>query len=142
MSLGWGKIETYAEAVMKHRMGEWAMECPAAITVTDADGVIVEMNARSLESFARDGGAALLGTHVLDCHPEPARTKTTRLYEVRQPNHYTIRKNGRRKIIHQLPWYRKGAFAGFVEISIPIPDELPHFDRDSEDERAVAADGE
>jgi len=117
------------------------MECPAAITVTDAHGVIVEMNAYSLETFARDGGAALLGSQVLDCHPEPARAKTARLYEAREPNHYTIRKNGRRKIIHQLPWYRNGEFAGFVEISIPIPDELPHFDRDSEDERAAAERG-
>ena len=25
---------------------------------------------------------------------------------------------------------RDGEFAGFVELSIPIPDELPHFDRD------------
>ncbi|OYV72386.1 MAG: hypothetical protein B7Z74_05650, partial [Deltaproteobacteria bacterium 21-66-5] len=121
---------------------EWAKEFPAAITVTDADGVIVEMNAYSLESFARDGGAALLGTQVLDCHPEPARTEAARLYEVREPNHYTIRKHGRRKIIHQLPWYRKGEFAGFVEISIPIPDELPHFDRDSEDNRAAASERE
>lgn len=28
-------------------------------------------------------------------------------------------------------WYVGGAFAGMVEISIPIPDELPHFDRDA-----------
>jgi hypothetical protein len=29
-----------------------------------------------------------------------------------------------------MPWYQDGEFAGVVEISIPIPDELPHFDRD------------
>lgn len=111
-------------------MDPWSAGLPVAITVTDADGTIIEMNERSRETFAKDGGAALIGRSVFDCHPEPARTTTVALYAARQPNHYTIRKDGRRKIIHQLPWYDAGgAFAGFVEISIPIPEELPHFDR-------------
>lgn len=109
----------------------WVDELRASITVTDADGTIIEMNDHSLASFEAEGGAALIGTSVFDCHPEPARTRTLELYERRKPNHYTIRKDGRRKIIHQMPWYRGGAFAGFIEISIPIPDEMPHFDRDA-----------
>lgn len=108
----------------------WTEGLPAAVTVTAADGTILAMNARSRESFASDGGGALVGKNLFDCHPEPARTKTRALYAAQQPNHYTIRKNGQRKIIHQLPWFDGGVFAGFVEISIPIPDELPHFDRD------------
>jgi transcriptional regulator with PAS, ATPase and Fis domain len=108
----------------------WVAELPAAVTVTDDSGTILAMNARSLAAFAEEGGAALLGTNVFECHPEPARTKTLELYARQAPNHYTISKGGRRKIIHQLPWYRDGVFAGFVEISIPIPDTLPHFDRD------------
>ncbi len=108
----------------------WVEELPAAITVTGADGTILEMNARSRETFAKDGGGALVGRSVFDCHPEPARTKTRRLYEDRRPNHSPIRKNGVRKIVHQLPWYRDGVFAGVVEIVFPIPDDLPHFDRD------------
>ena len=32
---------------------------------------------------------------------------------------------------YQAPnWYQDGKFAGVVELSIPIPDKLPHFDRD------------
>ena len=108
----------------------WTEGLTAAVTVTAADGTILEMNARSRESFASDGGGSLVGRSLFDCHPEPARTKTRALYAAQQPNHYTIRKNGQRKIIHQLPWFDGGVFAGFVEISIPIPDELPHFDRD------------
>ena len=108
----------------------WVEGLPVAITVTDADGMIVEMNARSRESYAEEGGGALVGTSVFDCHPEPALTKTRELYARKSPNHYTIRKQGQRKIIHQIPWTVKGEFAGYVEISIPIPDELPHFDRD------------
>jgi hypothetical protein len=110
--------------------GRWLDELGVAITVTGADGTIEAMNARSLEVFADDGGAALLGSSVFDCHPEPALTATLRLYADRTPNHYTIRKRGQRKIIHQLPRFNEGEFAGFVEISVPIPEDLPHFDRD------------
>jgi transcriptional regulator with PAS, ATPase and Fis domain len=109
--------------------GFWVEELPVAITVTDASGTILAMNARSRASFEDQGGAALLGTSVFACHPEPARSKVLELFEERAANHYTVRKAGRRKVIHQIPWYREGAFAGFVEFSIPIPDELPHFER-------------
>jgi transcriptional regulator with PAS, ATPase and Fis domain len=108
---------------------KWIEGLPAAVTVTSADGTIVAMNARSRETFASDGGGALIGKSVFDCHPEPALTRMRALYAAQQPNQYTIRKNGQRKIIHQLPWFDGGAFAGFIEISIPIPDEMPHFDR-------------
>jgi transcriptional regulator with PAS, ATPase and Fis domain len=108
----------------------WLEEFPAAITVTDAGGTIVAMNARSRESFAADGGGALVGTGILSCHPEPARSKVAALFESRAPNHYTVRKDGRKKIIHQIPWTKDGAFAGFVELSVSIPDELPHFERE------------
>ncbi|RPJ84276.1 MAG: diguanylate cyclase [Acidobacteria bacterium] len=109
---------------------KWFEGLPVSITVTAADGTIVEMNAGSRETFAEDGGAALIGRSVFACHPEPARSKTRELYVRQSPNHYTIRKNGQKKIIHQLPWFENGQFAGFVEISVPIPEELPHFDRD------------
>lgn len=108
---------------------DWIEGLPVAITVTDAAGTIVGMNAKSKETFAADGGAALLGTSLFACHPEPALTKTKNLYRRQAANHYTIRKAGRKKIIHQVPWFKDGAFAGFVEISVPIPDELEHFDR-------------
>jgi PAS domain-containing protein len=107
----------------------WDEEAPVAITVTDADGVIVRMNARAREAFAQEGGGALVGRSVLDCHPEPARTRLAALLAERRANHYTISKRGQRKIIHQIPWYREGRYAGLVEVSVPIPDQLPHFDR-------------
>jgi hypothetical protein len=69
--------------------GFWLEEFPVAVTVTDAQGTILTMNARSRKSFEADGGAALVGTSVFECHPEPARTKTLELFEGRAPNHYT-----------------------------------------------------
>jgi len=109
--------------------GFWIEEFPVAVTVTDAEGTILAMNRRSCEAFAAEGGAALVGSSIFACHPEPARSKVTALFKGRSANSYTIRKCGRKKIIHQTPWYRDGVFAGFVELSIPIPDELPHFER-------------
>lgn len=108
----------------------WTDQVAIAITVTDAKGTIMEMNPASIATFASDGGAALIGSDVLACHPEPARAKLASMYQAHQPNHYTIQKNGQRKIIHQLPLMNNGVFGGYVEISIPIPDHLPHFDRD------------
>ncbi len=109
---------------------DWIEGLPVAITVTDAAGTIIAMNGRSRETFADDGGGKLIGTSVYECHPEPARTKLAELYRAQTPNHYTISKNGQRKIIHQIPWYEGGRYAGLVEISIPIPEQLPHFSRD------------
>jgi transcriptional regulator with PAS, ATPase and Fis domain len=108
----------------------WTDHIAVAITVTDADGRITQMNSASIATFASDGGTKLIGSDVLACHPEPSRTKLASMFQTHQPNHYTIRKNGQKKIIHQLPLFNDGEFCGYVEISIPIPDHLPHFDRD------------
>jgi transcriptional regulator with PAS, ATPase and Fis domain len=110
-------------------MFEWVNEFPAAIIVCDEQGIIVEMNERAAQNYARDGGRALIGKSVLDCHPEPARTKLQRLLETQQKNVYTIEKNGVKKLIYQSPWYRDGKFAGLVELSLEIPFEMPHFVR-------------
>jgi transcriptional regulator with PAS, ATPase and Fis domain len=108
----------------------WVDEIGMAVTVTDVQGRILAMNRRSVATFAADGGAALVGTNVLDCHPEPARSLLAGMFAAQSANHYTVSKGGQRKAIHQLPWFRDGAFAGFVELAIPIGDDLPHFDRD------------
>jgi transcriptional regulator with PAS, ATPase and Fis domain len=108
----------------------WTNQIDIAITVTDESGTITEMNHASIAVFAADGGAKLLGTDVLACHPEPSKTMLAEMYKKHQPNHYTIQKNGRKKIIHQLPLFEGSVFKGYVEISIPIPDTLPHHNRD------------
>jgi transcriptional regulator with PAS, ATPase and Fis domain len=107
----------------------WSTEFPGAIIVCDANGIIVEMNDRAARNYEKDGGRALIGKNLLDCHPEPARTKTQRLLETQQKNVYTIEKKGVKKLIYQSPWYRDGQFAGLVELSLEIPSELPHFIR-------------
>jgi transcriptional regulator with PAS, ATPase and Fis domain len=107
----------------------WIKEFPAAFTVCDADGIILEMNDKSAKTFEKDGGRALIGKNMFDCHPDPARSKLERLMDTRQKNVYTIEKNGVKKLIYQSPWFKDGQYAGFVEISFEIPFEMPHFIR-------------
>jgi transcriptional regulator with PAS, ATPase and Fis domain len=109
---------------------DWVKEFPGSVTVCDTEGRILEMNERSREVFAADGGAALVGTNVLDCHPEPSRSKLAGMMKDRRANIYTIRKKGKKKLIYQAPWYRDGVYAGFVELALEIPWDMPHFDRD------------
>lgn len=108
---------------------DWVKGFPGAVTVCDREGVVLEMNDRSAEVFAADGGRALVGTNVLACHPEPARTKLATMLAAGEANVYTIEKDGVKKLIYQAPWYRDGAYAGFVELSLVVPAAMPHFVR-------------
>ncbi len=107
----------------------WIKSFPGTIIVCDDNGIIVEMNDHAIESFQNEGGARLLGTNVLDCHPEPSRSKLSEMLKNHTANIYTVEKNGLKKFIYQVPWYQGGTYAGFVELSLPIPCEIPHFVR-------------
>ena len=104
----------------------WVEEFPGAVTVCDDKGIILGMNERAAQSFASDGGKELIGTNLLDCHPEPARSKVKELLETQAKNVYTIEKNGVKIMIYQSPWYQQGKYAGLVEIGVEIPVELPN----------------
>jgi len=108
----------------------WIKEFPAAVTVCDKEGIIIEMNAMAARTFAKDGGLALIGKSLYDCHPDPARGKLERLLDDRKTNIYTIEKNGVKKLIYQSPWFKEGAYAGFIEFSFEIPFTIPHFIRE------------
>lgn len=108
---------------------QWHHELPCGITVCDKKGVIIYMNEKSEAIFAKDGGKALLGSNLLDCHPEKARKMLETMLETQESNSYTIEKNNIKKLIHQTPWFEKGEFAGYVEFSIELPMEMPHFIR-------------
>ena len=116
---------------MKTTEHAWLKEFPGAVTVCDRGGVILEMNDKSAKTFAKDGGLALIGKNLFDCHPEPARSKLRGMMEARQTNVYTIEKDGIKKLIYQSPWYLDSEYAGFIELSLEIPFEMPHFIRES-----------
>ena len=107
----------------------WLNGIGVAVTVCDLAGIIVYMNDQSTQTFASDGGKALLGKNLMDCHPESAREKIRRIMVTGTSNSYTIEKNGVKKIIHQTPWCENGEIAGLVEFSLVISQVMPHFVR-------------
>ena len=108
---------------------DWRKQFPAAVTVCDCKVVILEMNDRAAQTMEQDGGYSLIGKNLLDCHPEPARSKVQQLLDSCEKNVYTIEKNGVKKLIYQSPWFEDGQYAGFVELSLEIPFEMDHFVR-------------
>jgi len=111
--------------------GAWTKEFPAAITVCDTHGTILEMNDTACATFEKDGGKRLIGNNLMDCHTGQARLKLETLLQSESANCYTIEKGGMKKLIFQSPWYENGKYLGLVEISIPIPFEMPHFVREA-----------
>jgi hypothetical protein len=109
---------------------DWAKNLPCAVTVCDTQGIILYMNEKSEAVFAGDGGQALLGQNLFGCHSAESNRKIEAIMASKQPNVYTIEKKGVKKLIYQSAWYQDGQFAGLVELSIEIPFEMPHFNRD------------
>ncbi len=105
---------------------EWLDGVEAAVTVTAADGTILAMNRRARQVFSADGGGALIGSSVFDCHPEPSRSQTEAMFATRTANHYTVGGAGERTVVHQIPWFEGDTFRGFVEIAVPVGDDVPH----------------
>ena len=108
----------------------WAKSLNCAITVSDANGIIVYMNEKAGRTFEKWGGLSLVGKSMYDCHSPKSVEIIKGLIENAKTNVYTIEKAGIKKMIYQTPWYNDGKAAGLVELSIEIPFELPHFIRD------------
>lgn len=106
----------------------WAEGMNCAVTVCDAEGVILYMNERARATFARHGD--LIGRNLFDCHSQESADKIRHMLATGVSNAYTISKSGQRKMIYQTPWRHEGRVAGLVEISMVIPEELPHFVRE------------
>lgn len=104
-------------------------EFPSAVTICDKDGVVVYMNQKSIQTFEKWGGEALIGKSLYDCHNEQSVKKIKEILATEIPNSYTIEKNGVKKLIHQSPWYENGNLAGLIEISVVLPEEMAHFRR-------------
>jgi hypothetical protein len=104
----------------------WVKEFPGTIEVCDENGILLELNDRAVR---QEGGIERIGTNILECHPEPARSKLEQMLSSGKANVYTIEKDGVRKLIYQAPWYQDGRFAGFVELGLEIPETMPHFVR-------------
>lgn len=108
---------------------DWAEEFNGAITVCDVAGIIVYMNHRAIQQFHKYGGEKLMGTNLLDCHPEPSKSKLKKMLLEQSENMYTTEKNGTKTMILQTPWKVNNEFKGLVEISFNLDAEIPQFNR-------------
>lgn len=109
---------------------DWAMGLNCAITACDADARIIYMNRLSRDTFA-SGTADLIGRSLFDCHSPRSAEIIRNLLATGGVNCYTITKQGRRKMIYQSAWRTPdGTIGGLVEISMVIPADMPHYDRD------------
>ena len=107
---------------------EWAEGMACAVTAADAEGVIRYMNRRARETYRKHGD--LIGRSLFDCHGERATGIIRRLLAEGGTNAYTIEKEGVRKMIYQTAVTDdEGRVTGIVEVSMVIPDELPHYVR-------------
>lgn len=109
---------------------DWAFRINCAVTVADANCKIIYMNERSRATFAARGGAELIGHNLMDYHNERSKEIINRLLNEGGTNAYTIEKNGDRKLIFQTAWRdENGKVAGLVELSMVIPEDMPHYIR-------------
>ena len=106
---------------------DWAREMDCAITVCDANADIIYMNDSSRRINSPE--ADIIGHNLRQYHPPRAIEIIDRLLREGGYNAYTISKRGQRKMIYQAAWRRQGQIAGLVEISMVIPEELPHYNR-------------
>ena len=132
---------------------EWAKEMNCAVTVCDKEGVILYMNDKAKETFASHGDLVGKSLIIIDLSRDSsavlplemtehvlvsllACTEDNELYSILAEllasggsNAYTIQKNGLRKMIYQTAWKDNGEVAGLVEISMVIPEDMPHYVR-------------
>lgn len=113
----------------KNSIPDWAWGMNCAVTVCDADCTIIYMNERSRQTFAKHGD--LIGRNLLDCHSPRSVEIIKHLLASGSQNCYTIEKQGLRKMIFQTAWrHEDGTVGGLVEISMVIPENMPHYIRD------------
>ena len=107
-------------------MENYWKELEIAITVSDKNARVLAMNDKAIHTFEKYGGEKLIGTSLYDCHPPQANELIKRFLETKETNAYTIEKAGQKKLIYQTPWFEKGEFMGYVELSLPLPENMPH----------------
>lgn len=103
----------------------WVEEFPGAVIVCDLKGIILEMNLIAVKNYEKSGGADLISSNLLDCHPEHVRPMIETMFQTQVHNAYTIVKNDKHKFIYQAPWYEDGICQGYVELSLAIPAQMP-----------------
>ena len=106
---------------------EWAKEMNCAVTVCDAEGIIIYQNDKAVETYKKHGN--LIGKNLYECHSERSKEIIRHLLATGGSTADTIEKQGVHKVIYQTAWKKDGKVAGIVEISMITPADMPHYVR-------------
>jgi hypothetical protein len=103
----------------------WAESMDVRVIVCDLNGIIVYMNATAALEMKKYGGRVLEGKSLFDCHNSISNEIISEMLSKPSVNIYIVDKDGHRKLIRQFPWIENGEQKGIIEISFPVPTEIP-----------------
>lgn len=101
-------------------MIDFLKELDIVISVCDENGIITYLNDKGVEHFADEGGMDLIGSNILDCHPEPAREMLRQMMSTHESHSFIKGEGSGKRLIHETPVYKDGVFAGYIELIIPL----------------------
>ena len=105
---------------------EWFEQLPCSVIICDRKYKVLYMNDKAAKDHAEDGGRALVGSDLMDCHPPDAQAKLRDVLASGRPNVYTTENRGRKKLIYQCQWKKGGRVGGVVQLVIDLPKDMPH----------------
>lgn len=100
-----------------------------AATVCDKDGVVLYQNA-----CARDRDGDVAGKNLFGCHKKATAEFIRQMIATGKSNTYEVIRHGKRKLLHQTPWFDEpsGPVAGLIEIAIDLPEKHMVLNKDGE----------
>lgn len=133
--------QKFVSEMKENELFDWAAKCGFAVTICDCNASVIYMNEKSKATFAKYGN--IIGSSLKGCHSPKSWEMIQKLLSTGSSNSYTITKNGINKLIHQTPWFtedpEKGILlpdgrivGGLVELSIELPADMPHYNRDAQ----------
>lgn len=108
---------------------EWFEQIPCSVMVCDRRYKILYVNGKAAKDHAEDGGKALVGTNLMDCHPSGAQEKLRKVMTSGRPNTYTTQKGKAKKLVYQCQWKKGGRVGGLVQLVVELPGDMPNFVR-------------
>jgi PAS domain-containing protein len=108
---------------------EWFKQLPCSVMICDKKYTILYMNEKAAQVTSKDGGKALIGKNLMDCHPPEARVKLKKIMALGRPNVYTTETRGAKKLVYQCRWKKGRRVGGLVEFSFELPGDITNFIR-------------
>jgi len=104
---------------------EWFEQLPCSVMVCDKKYKILYMNDKAAKDHGDEGGRALVGTDLMECHPPDAQAKLREVLTSGRANVYTTEERRRKKLVYQCQWKKGGRVGGVVQLVIELPRDMP-----------------